>query len=84
MTDSNDRPVEDDVHEHRIVDEEGARGLARAAGLPLDEERLPAVAELLGTWLEAANELSRTMSAPQHLAVMPATVFTHPVPDATE
>jgi hypothetical protein len=84
VTDSNDRAEEDDVHEQKIVDEQGARGLAGAAGLPLDDERLPAVADLLGTWLEAANELSRTMSAPEHLAVMPATVFAHPAPDATE
>jgi hypothetical protein len=84
MTDSNEEPVEDDMHEQQTVDEQGVRLLARAAGLPLDDERLPAVAELLGTWLGAANELSRTMSAPEHLAVMPATVFTHPVPDPTD
>jgi hypothetical protein len=84
MTESNDRAEEDDVHENEIVDEQGARALARAAGLPLEDERLPAVAALLGTWLQAANELSRTMSAAEHLAVMPATVFTHPAPDVTE
>jgi hypothetical protein len=72
------------MHEHKTVDEQGVRLLARAAELPLDEERLPAVAGLLGTWLEAANELSRSMSAPEHLTVMPATVFTHPVPDPTD
>lgn len=72
------------MEEHKTVDEQGVRLLARAAALPLDEERLPAVTELLGSWLEAANELSRSMSAADHLAAMPATVFTHPVPDPTD
>lgn len=66
------------------VDEEGVRALARAAALPLAEDRLPSVAELLGTWLVAANELSRTMSDAQHLPLMPATVFVHPTTELTE
>lgn len=84
MRTDNDRPVEDDVDQQQPVDEQSVRLLARAAALPLDDERLPAVAALLGTWLVAANELSRTMSAAEHLAVMPATVFAHPTPDPTD
>lgn len=65
-------------------DEEGVRALARAAALPLPDDRVPQVAELLGTWLTAANELSRTMSEPVHLSLMPATVFAHPTAEPTE
>lgn len=63
---------------------EEVRALARAAGLPLPDDRLPLVAELLGTWLTAANELSRTMSAPVHMPLMPITVFVHPNAEPTE
>jgi hypothetical protein len=35
------------------------------------------VGDLLGQWLPAANELSRKMSAAEHQALLPATVFVH-------
>lgn len=70
--------------EQAPCDEEGVRALARAADLPLDDNRVPEVAELLGTWLTAANELSRTMSEAAHLSLMPATVFVHPTAEPTE
>ena len=34
-------------------------------------------------WLPAAHELSRKMSAPEHRALMPATVFAH-APDQSD
>lgn len=60
------------------------RALARAAALPLDDARVGALATLLGSWLPAANELSRTMSAPEHRDVVPATVFCSPAPESGE
>lgn len=65
-------------------DEEGVRALARAAALPLTDDRVSQVADLLGTWLTAANELSRTMSDAAHLSLMPATFFVHPTAEPTE
>lgn len=66
------------------MDEDDVRSLARAAALPLDDDRLPALAALLGGWLPAANELSRAMSGPEHQDVLPVTVFGQPPTDATE
>jgi hypothetical protein len=54
------------------------RTLANVAGLPLAEERLEPVAELLNAWLPAANELSRKMAAADYAAVMPITIVVHP------
>jgi len=54
------------------------RELAEVAALPLAKERAEALAPQLAEWLRAANELSRKMSAAQHAAVMPATVFSQP------
>lgn len=76
--------MEEHVTDQHPVDEQSVRLLARAAALPLDDKRLPAAAELLDTWLVAANELSRIMSAPEHLAVLPVTVFAHPTPEPTD
>ena len=66
------------------MDEDDVRALARAAALPLDDARLPGLAALLGGWLPAANELSQAMSAPEHQAVLPVTVFGQPPTDPTE
>lgn len=57
---------------------ETVRALAAVAQLPLPSERLEVVAPQLGEWLDAANELSAKMSAPEYAALMPAVVFTHP------
>ena len=54
-----------------------ARVLAELADLPLGSGRDQIVGGLLAAWLPPANELSRKMSAPEHTALMPATVFTH-------
>jgi hypothetical protein len=62
------------------VDDEMVAVLARAADLPLAEDRRAVVREVLGAWLPDANELSRKMSEPEHWTVTPATVFTHPTP----
>lgn len=62
----------------RPVDEQGVTALARAAELPLDDARLPLVAEQLAEWLVAANELNRKMAEERHLEVTPITVFAHP------
>jgi hypothetical protein len=51
--------------------------LAIHAALPLSPERAAAAAAILAAWLPAAHELSRKMSAPEHRALMPATVFAH-------
>lgn len=67
-----------------VTDDNGVRALARAADLPLAEERVPAVRALLATWLTAANELSRTMQGAEHQDVLPATVFAHPTSEPRE
>ena len=56
-----------------------SRGLfLEAADLPIPDDRLPLVAAHLSEWLVAANDLSRKMSAPEHLTVTPVTVFLAP------
>lgn len=60
------------------VSQDDVRSLAAVADLPLGEDRLGVVADLLGSWLPAANELSRKMSAPEYLETMPITVLVHP------
>lgn len=70
--------------EDAMLDESGVRALAKAAALPLADDRVPAVTQLLQDWFPAASELSRIMSAPEHLAIMPITVFAHPPADPTE
>jgi hypothetical protein len=67
-----------------LIDEDGVRSLAAAAGLPLAEERLGPVAALLSAWLPPANELSRVMSDLALREQMPITVFAHPLTDPTE
>jgi hypothetical protein len=60
-----------------------ARALAELAGLPLGAGRDEVVAALLAEWMPTANELSRKMSAIEHMALQPATIFTHaPTEDA--
>lgn len=59
------------------VDREEVRVLAEVAELPLADDRLSPVAELLSAWLPAANELSRKMSAAEHQELMPITVLVH-------
>ena len=58
-----------------------ARVLAELADLPLGAGRDQIVGDLLAAWLPPANELSRKMSAAEHTALLPATVFTHAPPD---
>lgn len=66
------------------VDRHDVRSLARAAALPLGEERLGPIAEVLNAWLPPTNALSRAMSAPELRATVPVTVFAHPTPAGTE
>ena len=66
------------------LDEATVRALARAADLPLPAEREALVAEQLGGWLSAANELNRKMAAEEHIAVTPITVFAHPTREGDE
>jgi hypothetical protein len=54
------------------------RMLAAVAGLPLAVGREKLLAPTLSAWLAGANELNRMMSAPEHRAVTPIVVFTHP------
>jgi len=70
--------------EEAPVDEAGVRALARAAALPLPEDRVAAVTGVLRDWLPAANELSRLMSAPGLRDTAPVTTFAHPPTDPTE
>ena len=58
--------------------ESRAAALAAAADLPLSEARLRSLAPVLDSWLAAANQLSRQMSAAAHQDVGPITVVTHP------
>lgn len=60
------------------VSPDDVRSLAATAGLPLGEDRVGPVAELLAAWLPAANELSHKMSAPEHIETTPITVLVHP------
>jgi hypothetical protein len=66
------------------VNEDEVRALARAAELPLADDRVLALASLLSDWLPAANDLSRTMSAPEYRGTAPITSFVHPPADPTE
>ena len=61
-----------------------AETLAQTADLPLAVGRAAIAGELLAAWLPAANELSRKMSAIEHTALLPITVFTHAAPDAED
>ena len=60
------------------LDDEAVRVLAKAADLPIPDDRLQLVATQLSEWLAAANDLNRKMSAPEHLTVTPITVFVAP------
>lgn len=66
------------------VDADAVRALARAAALPLPDDRVAAVTDLLGQWLPAANALSAAMSAPEHQTTMPLTVVASGPTDRTE
>ena len=58
-----------------------AESLAQTADLPLAVGSAAIAGALLAAWLPAANELSRKMSAIEHTALLPITVFTHAAPD---
>jgi hypothetical protein len=66
------------------MNEQDVKALSDVAGLPLSQERMALVAPLLSTWLEAANELSGMIAAPEHRALVPITVVRHPVPEGRE
>jgi hypothetical protein len=66
------------------MNEETVRELARAADLPLGPKRPALIALQLAVWLEAANELSRKLSAPEHSTLTPITVFRHPPTEGME
>ena len=51
--------------------------LAGVADLPLAPGRAEITGGLLAEWLPPANELSRKMSAIEHMTLLPITVFTH-------
>lgn len=54
---------------------EQVAALAQLADLPLAPDRLAGVAEVLGSWIPAANELSAAMSAPEHSRLVPIVSF---------
>jgi len=70
------------LSEARLPAQALAETLAQTADLPLATGRATSAGALLAAWLPAANELSRKMSAPEHAALLPITVFTHAAPDA--
>jgi hypothetical protein len=49
------------------------RGIAKASDLPLAEDRVTAVTQILEVWLKAANQLSLKMSAPEFANLGPIT-----------
>jgi hypothetical protein len=75
--------LETSMENNPLADDAGMAALATHAALPLSPERAAAAAAILAAWLPAAHELSRKMSAPEHRALMPATVFTH-APDRAD
>jgi hypothetical protein len=66
------------------MNEQESKALAKAADLPLGDDRLGLIAPQLTAWLEAANELNRAMAAPEHHTVLPITVFRHPPQEGRE
>jgi hypothetical protein len=66
------------------MNEDTVRELARAADLPLSDERLALVAPQLRDWLAAANELNQKLAAEAHRQVVPITTFRHPPPERKE
>jgi hypothetical protein len=60
------------------VTEQTIEHLERLADLPLTPERRAAIAPQLRALVEAANELSRKMSAPHLRALTPSVSFVHP------
>jgi hypothetical protein len=60
------------------IDESVIAAFAKAADLPLSQERVSVVAKPLAVWLADANELSRKMSQARYLDLMPVSVFSHP------
>jgi hypothetical protein len=67
-----------------MVDEQAVRKLCDAADLDVGDERLALIAPQLSAWVEAANELSRKLAAPEHRVVQPITVFRHPPTERSE
>jgi hypothetical protein len=55
--------------------------MAELADLPLGPGRDGPSGALLADWVQAANELSRKMSAAEHQHLLPATVFVHAATD---
>jgi len=66
------------------MDKDTVRELARAAGLPLADERAALLAPQLGAWLSAANELSAKLSGDEHRDLLPITTFRHPGAEGRE
>lgn len=69
---------------NQAVSEQCVLALAQAAGLPVTHERAALLAPQLNDWLVAANELNHKMSAPEHLTLMPITIFTQPTVETGE
>ncbi len=66
------------------VTPETIRASAEHAGLALGDDRVAALAGLLGAWLPMANALSQRMQAADLQALMPVTVLNHPAADGGE
>jgi hypothetical protein len=60
------------------IDESVIAAFAKAADLPLSQERVSVIAKPLVAWLADANELNRKMSQARYLDLMPVSIFNHP------
>lgn len=60
------------------VSDDDVRVLSECADLPLDADRRALVAGTLNAWLPDAHQLSRLMSDPMFLPVVPITAVVHP------
>ncbi|MEU6697784.1 hypothetical protein [Pseudonocardia sp. NPDC046786] len=58
------------------VPEETVRALAGYVSLPLDEDRLGPLSELLGAWIPAAETLSARMRSVEPAELEPVIAFT--------
>ena len=65
------------MNSEAVVTDTTVRALAEVARLPLCADRALLLAPQLQIWVTLANELSRTMSTPNHSALMPISPFTH-------
>ena len=60
-----------------VNDKEKIEWLSKMADLPLTDDRVKAIADILNVWVVDANSLSKKMSREKYSDKMPVTVFSH-------